>query len=131
MRLLLDTHIAIWAVIDDPKLSDTARRLIADLGNEVYVSVVSLWEISIKHARVRTKPSGMPVTALMAHNAFQAAGYRMLEMTPAHVHALANLAPIHNDPFDRMLLAQAYEVPLRLLTHDQVMPLYGDYVLGV
>ena len=63
MRLLLDTHIALWAVVDDPRLPTKAAELIADPANEVFVSVASLWEIAIKHALARGKPNDMPVSA--------------------------------------------------------------------
>jgi len=131
LRLLLDTHIALWAISDDPRLSDLARSLIADPENPVFVSIASLWEIGIKYARARGRPNDMPIGSKAAQNYFQAAGYHMLPVSAAHVHALQDLPPLHNDPFDRMLLAQAFETPLRLLTRDHVMPSYGDYVLSV
>jgi PIN domain nuclease of toxin-antitoxin system len=131
VRLLLDTHIALWAITSDRRLSATARKLIADPAHDIFFSVVSLWEISIKHAQGRGKPGGMPINARTAQDLFQQSGYLLLDILAAHIHALANLPPIHNDPFDRLLLAQAYETPLRFLTHDQILPLYGDYVLSV
>jgi PIN domain nuclease of toxin-antitoxin system len=131
LRLLLDTHIALWAVSDDPRLSDTARKLIADKSNEVFVSVATLWEIAIKFSLGRDRPNSMPIGSQAAQGYFRSAGYKILDLAAVHVHALQNLPPVHNDPFDRILLAQAYEVPLRFLTHDQILPLYGDYVMKV
>ncbi len=131
MRLLLDTHIALWAVTDDPRLSATARNLIGDRANEVFVSVATLWEISIKFSLGRDRQNAMPIGSEPAQEYFLAAGYKLLDIVAAHVHALHNLPPVHNDPFDRILLAQAYETPLRFLTHDQTLPLYGDYVMKV
>jgi PIN domain nuclease of toxin-antitoxin system len=131
LRLLLDTHIALWAVSDDPRLSDAARKLISDKDNEVFVSVATLWEIAIKYSLGRDRPNSMPIGSETAQGYFRAAGYKFLDIAVAHVHALQNLPPVHNDPFDRILLAQAYEVPLRFLTHDQILPLYGDYVMKV
>ena len=131
MRLLLDTHIALWAVTDDPRLSDAARKLITDKANEIFVSVATLWEISIKFSMGRDRPNSMPIGSETAQGYFVAAGYKLLDIAAAHVHALKNLPPVHNDPFDRILLAQAYEIPLRFLTHDQILPLYGDYVMKV
>jgi len=131
LRLLLDTHVALWAVSDDPRLSDTGRKLIADRTNEIFVSVATLWEISIKFSLGRDRPNAMPIGSETAQEYFLSAGYKLLDVAAAHVHALRNLPTVHNDPFDRILLAQAYEVPLRFLTHDQILPLYGDYVLKV
>ncbi len=131
MRLLLDTHVALWAVSDDPRLSDIGRRLIADPANEIFVSVATLWEISIKFSLGRDRPNAMPIGSETAQEYFLSAGYKLLDVAAAHVHALQTLPPVHNDPFDRILLAQAYEIPLRFLTHDQILPLYGDYVLKV
>jgi len=131
LRLLLDTHVALWAVSDDPRLSDIGRTLIADRANEIYVSVATLWEISIKFSLGRDRPNAMPIGSETAQGYFLSAGYKLLDVAAAHVHALQNLPPVHSDPFDRILLAQAYEVPLRFLTHDQILPLYGDYVLKV
>ncbi len=131
MRLLLDTHIALWAVTDDPRLSDIARKLISDKANQVFVSVATLWEISIKFSFGRERQNAMPIGSETAQEYFLAAGYKLLDIVAAHVHALHNLPPVHNDPFDRIMLAQAYEMPLRFLTHDQVLSLYGDYVMKV
>ena len=131
MRLLLDTHIALWAVTDDARLSDAARKMISDRGNDIFISVATLWEISIKFSLSRGGPNAMPIGAAAAKEYFLAAGYKILDITAAHVGALDHLAPVHNDPFDRILLAQAYEGPLRFLTHDQVLPMYGDFVSKV
>lgn len=131
MRLLLDTHVALWAIADDPKLSRTARQMIGDLGNDVFVSVATLWEIAIKFARARGGPNDMPLGSRDAQAYFAQAGYSILAISPAHVHAMAELPGIHSDPFDRMLLAQAYEGPFRFLTHDRLLPRYGDYVQEV
>jgi PIN domain nuclease of toxin-antitoxin system len=121
VRLLLDTQIAIWAINDSKNLSQAARNLIADMGNEIIVSVASLWEIAIKYALGPNRRQGIPIGARRAHDRFQSSGYNLLQITPAHVHALENLPTIHGDPFDRLLLAQAYETPLRFVTHDRTL----------
>jgi PIN domain nuclease of toxin-antitoxin system len=118
VRLLLDTHVALWAVVDDPRLPAKAAELIADPANDVFVSVASLWEIAIKHALARGKPHDMPISAREALGYFQAAGYVLLDVVSAHVIAVEDLPMWHADPFDRILVAQALAVPLRLLTHD-------------
>ena len=130
MRLLLDTHVALWAITGDARLSDQARELIAESGNEVFVSVASRWEIA-KHALARGGPNDMPVSARRALGYFQRSGYTLLEIAAAQVLALERLPALHADPFDRLLVAQALAVPLRLLTHDQRLARYSDTVFLV
>ena len=126
MRLLLDTHVALWAIRDDPKLSARARELIANLDNPVFVSVVSLWEIAIKYALRRGRANDMPISASEAVKDFDRAGYDLLPVTPSHALAVAALPPARTDPFDRMLVAQARTEPLRLLTSDAAVAAYGE-----
>jgi PIN domain nuclease of toxin-antitoxin system len=125
MRLLLDTHIALWAVAKARRLSPRARRLIEAEESDVYVSVVSLWEIAIKHALRKGKPGDIDVSAADARDAFEAAGYLMLPVLPIHALAVAELPPARTDPFDRMLIAQARSEPLHLLTSDASVAAYG------
>ena len=131
MRLLLDTHIALWAITDSPRLSGKARRLIADPDNQVVVSAATIWEISIKHALARGGPNDMPISGAEAAGYFREAGYEILAISAAHAAAVEELPPIHADPFDRMLVAQAMEEPLRLLTADPRVLRYSDVVIGV
>ena len=131
MRLLLDTHVALWAVVDDPRLPAKAVELIADPANEVFVSAASLWEIAIKHALARGGPNDMPISAQEALGYFHGAGYTLLDIAPAHVVAVEGLPMLHADPFDRILVAQALTVPLRLLTRDARMARYSDTVIMV
>jgi PIN domain nuclease of toxin-antitoxin system len=130
MKLLLDTHVALWAITDDPKLSGLARTLIEDPENEIFVSVASAWEIAIKHAIGRA-PNPMPMSGGEALDAFGAAGYQIIGITPAHVVALDALPPLHRDPFDRILVAQAISTPLRMLTRDRIIPTYSDTIIVV
>jgi len=131
MRLLLDTHIAVWAIADDPRLSSKARDLIADPSNIVFVSTASLWEIAIKHGLRRGTPNDMPVSAAEARQYFREAGYEVLDITQAHTLMLESLPALHADPFDRMLVAQAMAVPLRLLTHNPRVAAYSDSIIAV
>ena len=131
MRLLLDTHIALWAVVDDPRLPTKAAELIADPANEVFVSVASLWEIAIKHALARGKPNDMPVSARESLGYFLDAGYALLDIASVHAVAIEGLPPLHADPFDRLLIAQALTMPLRLLTRDVRVARYSDTVIMV
>jgi PIN domain nuclease of toxin-antitoxin system len=131
VRLLLDTHIALWAVVDDRRLSAKARTLIVDPANEIVVSAASLWEIAVKHALARGTPNDMPISAFDALGFFQEAGYELLDVSPAHVVATETLSTLHADPFDRILVAQALSVPLRLLTHDPKVASYSDSIIAV
>ncbi len=128
MRLLLDTHIALWAIADDPRLSDLARSLIDDPENAVMVSAATVWEISIKHALAR---SNMPISGEEALGYFRSAEFGLLDITPIHAAAVETLPPLHGDPFDRILVAQAITEPLRLLTRDAQVAAYGGMVLIV
>jgi PIN domain nuclease of toxin-antitoxin system len=128
VNLLLDTHIALWAITDSPKLPDQARELIVSTKTTVWVSAASVWEIAIKHALRR---GDMPVSSQDALRYFQESGYRMLPIAAEHAVAVAALSPHHMDPFDRILVAQALVEPLRLLTHDAQVALYSDTIIKV
>jgi PIN domain nuclease of toxin-antitoxin system len=125
LNLLLDTHVALWAITDHPRLSSRARALIESAEADVWVSVVSLWEIAIKHSLGR---GDMPVSARDAVRFFQQAGYRLLPIEAEHVLALESLASHHQDPFDRLLVAQALAEPLRLMTHDPIVAKYSEAI---
>ncbi len=128
MNLLLDTHILIWALNDDPQLSEKAKEMILDPGNTVYYSVVSIWEISIKHA---SHPEDLEFSGKELSDFCQDAGFLPLELRDKHVYALETInrpenAPRHNDPFDRMLVAQAKAENMSFLTHDALIPYYEE-----
>ena len=127
MRLLLDTHIALWAVVGSKRLANQAKEAILAADN-VLVSVASLWEIAIKHGLGK---GDMPISAAQALRAFKDAGYELLDIRAEHTLALAGLAPIHSDPFDRMLVAQALVEPLTLITRDAVVASYSAAILKV
>ena len=126
MKLLLDTHIALWAVSDDPRLSPKARELIATPRNLIWVSAVSIWEIAIKHSLGR---GDMPISGAEALEYFRQSGYRMLPVSPEHAAAVETLPAHHQDPFDRLLVAQSLAEPLRLLTHDAAVARYSDAII--
>jgi len=121
-------HIALWAIADDPRLSDLARSLIDDPDNAVMVSAATVWEISITHALAR---GNMPISGEEALGYFRSAEFGLLDITPAHAAAVETLPPLHGDPFDRILVAQAMTEPLRLLTRDAQVAAYGGMVLIV
>ena len=128
MNLLLDTHIALWAITDSPKLPSAARELIETPTSTVWVSAASVWEIAIKRALAK---GDMPVSSADALRYFQQSGYHMLAITAEHTVALEALPLHHNDPFDRLLVAQALTEPLRLITHDAMVALYSDTIIKV
>ena len=128
MNLLLDTHILIWALNEDPALSEKAREIILDSDNAIYYSTVSVWEIAIKHA---LHPDNVEFTGKELAGFSKEAGFLPLEVRDRHVFALETLsrpadAPRHNDPFDRMLIAQAKAENMVFLTHDSLIPYYGE-----
>ncbi|USQ95099.1 type II toxin-antitoxin system VapC family toxin [Caulobacter sp. RL271] len=131
MRLLLDTHIALWSLSDDPRLSTAARALILEPANEICVSAVTLWEIAIKHGLGRTGPNAMPISAAEAQALFVASGYSLIAITPEQAVLVGTLPPIHADPFDRLLVAQGLTEGLRLVTHDAVMAAYNERIFRV
>ena len=118
MRLLLDTHVVLWALADSPRLSKKARELLADSEHEFWVSSASVWEIAIKV--VLGKYSlGVPLAAL--EEAIEEAGFRSLDISARHAAAIERVDVPHGDPFDRLLLAQCEVETLRLLTADKTL----------
>ena len=126
MRLLLDTHILLWWLTDDPLLPPRAAVLLADRHNQVFVSPMSVWEIVIKSQLSKLKADVDEVRTAVSHSGFQP-----LPFTLEHAAAVARLPQHHRDPFDRALLAQALLEPLNLLTHDESLDVYGEHVLLV
>lgn len=131
MRLLLDTHVALWFIVDDPRMATVARDTILDSANEVAVSVASLWEIAIKYPLARQGRGRMPISASAARDEFRDAGFRILGITEEHALAVEKLPLFHTDPFDRLIVAQALTEPLRLLTHDTNVAAYSDTIIAV
>ena len=128
MNILLDTHVALWAITDNKNLSDKARELILAPRNTVWVSAVSLWEITIKYSLGR---SDMLVCGRDALHYFNQAGYRTLSIEAEHAVAVEELPTHHQDPFDRLLIAQALVEPMRLITHDAIVARYNDTIIHI
>ena len=126
MNLLLDTHILLWTLSDDRKLSTKARKLIGDKANAKYYSVVSLWETEIKHL---LHPEKMPLDAGTLAGYCERANMREIPIRNRHVFALGSLkrgentAP-HKDPFDRIMLCQAMNEDMLFLTNDKLLSEY-------
>jgi PIN domain nuclease of toxin-antitoxin system len=131
VRLLLDTHIAIWLVNDDPKLSSKIKEIISAVEDGIFVSAASIWEISIKYALQKRNRNIMPFSGAEALEAFQLTGLYLLNVTPTHAAAVDALPSLHGDPFDRLLISQARHESLHLLTCDRALADYGDFVLIV
>lgn len=121
MRLLLDTHVLLWAVYEPRRLSANTQALLVDEANTLVFSVASLWEVAIKTGLGRR---GFDVDPAGLRNGLLDHGYDELSVEAAHAIAVANLPPIHGDPFDRMLVAQAIVENVTLLTADPLVARY-------
>lgn len=128
MKYLVDTHLAIWSVANSGKLPPKAAKLMGETSSVFFFSAASVWEIAIKRAK---HPEDVPISAEEARNLFLEAGYRELPVSSSHSILVEHLPPLHADPFDRMLVAQAQTEGMKLLTHDHVIPQYGDFVVRV
>lgn len=121
MKLLLDTHILLWAASGSPRLSAKAKNLLEDETNSLTFSTASIWEIVIKHmlgrADFRADPTQLRSRSL-------ANGYAETPVTSPHALAVVTLPPIHKDPFDRMLVAQAIVEQATLVTADETVTRY-------
>ena len=119
MRILLDTHALLWAA--SGSLSPSALVLLEDTANELYFSPVSIWEIELKSRRL--KVDSKVFYQNLVHN-----GYRELPLNSRHIVSLSHLPLLHNDPFDRVLLAQAVCEQIQLLTDDEALKNYSNHV---
>lgn len=114
MKLLLDTHALLWWLADDPQLGTRGRALIADPGNEVIVSKVSLWEIVVK---LRVGKLAADIAEIT--HAVQRDSFTLLDITVPHLRALSDLPMHHRDPFDHLLIAQAIAEAAVFMTEDR------------
>lgn len=123
MKLLLDTHILIWAVLDDPALSARQRRALTSSDVEIYVSAASVWEVAIKRA------SGKLSVPMEIFDQARSAGCQSLDISWAHARAVETLPHCHGDPFDRLLIAQAQLDGMTLVTADKQFSAYDVELL--
>ena len=128
MRLLLDTHILVWALMDDLLLPAQAAKLINDNGSELFCSSISVWETAIKNAK-RPEIFKMPCEKLIQYCAEY--GIRQLPLYFRHIEMYNTLvrpenAPLHNDPFDKIMIAQAKADNMFFLTHDRLLSDYHE-----
>ncbi|MCF8146171.1 MAG: type II toxin-antitoxin system VapC family toxin [Deltaproteobacteria bacterium] len=128
MKLLLDTHIVLWAAGQPERLSESARTLLTTPENILFFSVASIWEIVIKRGLGR---DDFKVNPRRLRDMLIAHGYSELPVGAEHVLAVESLPPMHKDPFDRLLLAQARTEGMILLTVDASVSQYKESVLTV
>lgn len=125
MRLLIDTHILLWADERPGRLAPTLRAAISDGSNAIVVSAVTIWEIAIKRAIGKLRFERPIVTAVLA------LGFEILPVSGLHAEHAGALPRHHDDPFDRLIIAQAYLEGMVLGTQDRQMLPYGVTILGI
>ncbi|MDE6004111.1 MAG: type II toxin-antitoxin system VapC family toxin [Oscillospiraceae bacterium] len=126
MNFLLDTHILLWAIADDEQLPEKAKELIENEKNEIYFSVISLWEIQIKHILY---PEQLPNAKTVAEYC-KKSGFKMISLEDESIYRLEKLtrpdsAPRYKDPFDKILICQAITKNMIFLTHDSLISEYN------
>jgi len=121
VNYLLDTHLLVWTAHEPERLSQVASELIADPGNALYFSVIGIWEVAIKQSLGR---ASFTVDAPILRRGLLSNGFRELPLTSAHALEILHLPPIHQDPFDRILVAQAISEDITLLTTDSMVARY-------
>ena len=124
--VLLDTHVILWAMLEDSRLNDKMLKIILDPNNRMYYSIASMWEVQIKYALGK-----LPISGIEFMHYCEQSGYHKLPIDDLHVVELANLvreesAPPHNDPFDRIMLSQAKSEGFTFLTHDPFFRGYNE-----
>ena len=122
MRVLLDTHVLLWTLMEPGRLPAALRDALADTGHHVMFSAVNIWEVAIKKSLGRPGFDFSPNDVLQAARATR---FAELPVTAEHAARVLDLEPLHHDPFDRLLIAQALCEPARLLTADRVISRYN------
>ncbi len=122
MRVLLDTHVLLWALIDADRLPAELRAALADRSHHVMFSAVNIWEVAIKKA---LREADFDFSPSDVAEAARAAGFAELPVSAEHAARVFALEPLHSDPFDRLLIAQALCEPARLLTADRAVSRYN------
>jgi PIN domain nuclease of toxin-antitoxin system len=125
VRLLVDTHVLLWAIAEPERIPGSIRDRLESPDNDVFFSAASIWEVAIKQQVGRLK---LPVTPEEVAEAAVRMGLEELPITAAHAAGVSRLPLHHRDPFDRLLIAQAIHEPARFLTADQTLTGYSDLV---
>ena len=128
MKILLDTHIVLWALMENDRLPKDVLDELNCPENEIYYSAVSIWELTVKHIK---NPKLMPISGEEVAKYCDRFGYRRLPLINEHIYflpglTLAETAPKHNDPFDRMLICQAKAENMTFITHDSLLQYYNE-----
>lgn len=133
MKLLLDTHIILWMLSGSDLIDEETKRMIMDPSNQIYYSIVTPWEVEIKHLK---HPQNFSLSGEQTKWLCEQAGFNDVPITSEHVLALKEIHPLdpalhHSDPFDKMLLAQAIRENMVLITHDDKFKNYRSAHLYV
>lgn len=124
MRLLIDTHYVLWSALNSSRMEPWARKLIADLNNEILVSAASVYEISLK-VRLGKLPEAADFESDLILNIENRLGYTLLPLEPESMMRAARFEGEHGDPFDRMISAQAIQHHLPVLSTDSKLDAFG------
>ena len=127
MKYLLDTCVLLYATIDTTKLSKTCKKTLENSNNQLYLSIVSIWEMAIKRSRKRLTLSES--TQRFIDNAINDLGIEILQVELSHIFQIEKLPFLHSDPFDRMLISQAKVEDLTILTNDKEIKSYDIHCL--
>ena len=127
MRLLLDSHVLLWALYEPERLPAHVQDIVSDMSNELFVSLATVWELANKAAVHRLPLAGSSVERMIER--MEQLGVIFLPITQSNIVAAATLPPFHADPFDRMLIAQAQAHTLALLTKDAEIAKYDVQIL--
>jgi PIN domain nuclease of toxin-antitoxin system len=122
MRILIDSHALIWSTVEPERLSRRARQILTDPAHELFFSTASLWELTIKIATGKLRPMGSSIRDVA--DVLRDRGIQILPIKIGHLERLESLPGHHRDPFDRLLLAQALEEELTVLTSDAMFKRY-------
>ena len=130
MKILLDTHVLLWTLMGSKKLSRKAKDLITDPDNEVYISIISPWEVELKHNKY---PDRMPIDSSTLLQFCKHADFSYLSIRPHYIAQLSTLdSTSHADPFDRRLICQAKSEGMTLITCDNLIAQYNeDFILKI
>jgi len=126
MRVLIDTHVLLWALSGDKRLSREALAVLSSFENEVFVSAASAWEIATKY-RLGKLPTAAALTGNI-RGVVEQLGFRPLSVPMGHAERAGALPGQHRDPFDRMLICQAMSEPLKFLTSNELLSQYTELV---
>lgn len=127
MNLLLDTHIVIWFITNDGKLSKKIKNIIEDSNNRCFINIVSYWELSIKYSLGRLDLNS---TVEEIFNIIEKSGFDILPITLNHIIQLSKLEHFHNDPFDRLIISQSIIENLHLVSNDNYFPAYNVQLIN-